>query len=298
MVINADDLGISAATNRAIAIAHRRGVVTSASLLANGPAFGHAVEHVVRSNPRLGVGIHLCLTSGESLLGAARVPLLADRRGRFRHGFAALWRLARRPPAGLLEQIEAELAAQFERLAGLGVALDHADGHRHVQAIPAVGAIAARLAAEFGCRALRRPHEPLRTRWPAPGRWPALARNLPKQAALAALVRRGAPAGPGRNLVGVLDSGAVTGPALRAAIAGAGPGVTEVITHPGGRRPAPHPALSRGDRRFLCSPDRRRELAALLDPELPALLRHHRVELGTFRDAIPVPLPAPPVPGG
>jgi len=56
LIVNADDLGWTEGVNRGIAEAHRHGIVTSASLLANGSAFASGVE-VARSTPGLGVGV-------------------------------------------------------------------------------------------------------------------------------------------------------------------------------------------------------------------------------------------------
>ena len=52
LIVNADDLGWTEGVNRGIAEAHGNGIVTSASLLANGAAFGSAVE-LVRTTPAL-----------------------------------------------------------------------------------------------------------------------------------------------------------------------------------------------------------------------------------------------------
>jgi len=59
-------------------------VLTSASLMANMPAFAHAVEHVVRPHPELGVGAHFCLTSGRRYATRPKCGLLVDRNGEFR----------------------------------------------------------------------------------------------------------------------------------------------------------------------------------------------------------------------
>jgi predicted glycoside hydrolase/deacetylase ChbG (UPF0249 family) len=63
LIVNADDLGWTEGVNRGIAEAHRKGLVTSTSLLANGLAFASALE-VARANPELGVGVHLNLSNG------------------------------------------------------------------------------------------------------------------------------------------------------------------------------------------------------------------------------------------
>ena len=92
VVITADDLGIALETNAAVEVAHREGILTSASLMANMPAFADAVA-IAHRNPQLGIGVHLVLTSGRPVLPPQRVPLLVDARGRFRHGYASLSRL-------------------------------------------------------------------------------------------------------------------------------------------------------------------------------------------------------------
>ena len=67
LILNADDFGLTPGVNRAIGELNAAGVVTSATLMANGPAFEDAVS-VARAHPTLGVGchvvrIHLCSPS-------------------------------------------------------------------------------------------------------------------------------------------------------------------------------------------------------------------------------------------
>src|SRR3954469_12668836 len=58
LVVNADDLGLSAGVNRGIFEAHERGIVTSASLMVRWPGVGEAAAYA-RAHPSLGVGLHL-----------------------------------------------------------------------------------------------------------------------------------------------------------------------------------------------------------------------------------------------
>ena len=58
LVINADDLGLSAGVNRGIFEAHLGGIVTSASLMTRWPFATEAAERA-KALPRLGVGLHL-----------------------------------------------------------------------------------------------------------------------------------------------------------------------------------------------------------------------------------------------
>jgi predicted glycoside hydrolase/deacetylase ChbG (UPF0249 family) len=58
LIVNADDLGLSAGTNRGIFEAHERGIVTSASLMVRWPAAAEAAAYA-HGHPGLGVGLHL-----------------------------------------------------------------------------------------------------------------------------------------------------------------------------------------------------------------------------------------------
>lgn len=62
LIVNADDFGASRGINRGISEAHRRGIVTSTSLMVTMP---HAAEAAAMSRdmPALGVGLHAVLTS-------------------------------------------------------------------------------------------------------------------------------------------------------------------------------------------------------------------------------------------
>jgi predicted glycoside hydrolase/deacetylase ChbG (UPF0249 family) len=60
LIVNADDLGLSAATNRGIFQAHEHGIVTSASLMVRRDAAGEAVEQS-RAYPQLSLGLHVDL---------------------------------------------------------------------------------------------------------------------------------------------------------------------------------------------------------------------------------------------
>ncbi|MGB0007236.1 MAG: ChbG/HpnK family deacetylase, partial [Candidatus Sulfotelmatobacter sp.] len=73
LIVNADDFGFTAGVNRAIIEAHTRGIVTSTTLMASGPAFNDAVR-LARETPRLDVGCHLVLIDGEPVLDAVRLP--------------------------------------------------------------------------------------------------------------------------------------------------------------------------------------------------------------------------------
>ncbi len=60
MIVNADDLGLSAGVNAGVFEAHEHGIVTSASLMALRPGAGAAAEEA-RRHPDLAIGLHLDL---------------------------------------------------------------------------------------------------------------------------------------------------------------------------------------------------------------------------------------------
>lgn len=295
LIVNADDLGISVSTNLAIGRAHGEGLATSASLMANMPAARHAVQRVVRPHPRLGIGVHLCLTSGRPVLSPGEVPLLVGPDGSFRHGFLGLLRLVcggRRGEA--LAQIERELTAQAERVDALGVAIDHVDGHQHVQMIPAIFPLALGLARQRRA-VLRLADEPLGLPGRRLARPARLARSLADGGLLkwlvlsrmARTIRSRVPLSDTVNYFGVLEAGRMTLGALRAVARSLPEGVSEINVHPGS------PAwldealeASPADRRFHRRPERAAELEALLAPALRAELDAAGVRLVRFCDVL------------
>ncbi|QDU36078.1 hypothetical protein Mal4_03610 [Maioricimonas rarisocia] len=270
LIVTADDLGIAESVNLAIRDAHRNGIVTSASLMANMPAFGHAVTAVLPETPELGVGAHLCLTSGRPCSDPADVPLLVDERGMFCHGFTGLLRLLlSKRRREVLSQIERELTAQFERILGAGILLDHIDGHQHVHMLPGVRQLVARIARDHNL-VMRVSNE----RWAAfPATLSALTAGLPKAVVLRMCGLFDAASGPDIgsrvNYIGVFESGRLDASALSRILASLPPGVTEINTHPGyGLTPDEVVECSEADRVFLGSAWRKKELEALSSPQI------------------------------
>jgi predicted glycoside hydrolase/deacetylase ChbG (UPF0249 family) len=58
VIVNADDLGLSAEVDRGIFEAHDRGIVTSTSVLVDGPDVEAALQEA-RKRPKLGLGVHV-----------------------------------------------------------------------------------------------------------------------------------------------------------------------------------------------------------------------------------------------
>ncbi len=125
LIVNADDFGLTAGVSRGILEAHRRGIVTSTTLLVNRDIHPSLVEELKSSG--LGVGLHLNLTLGAPVSNPKRVPSLVDGEGRF-------IRDAREAAArAKADEARIELGAQidaFRRIAGRFPT--HLDSHHHV----------------------------------------------------------------------------------------------------------------------------------------------------------------------
>lgn len=153
LIVNADDFGLTEGVNRGILRAHRTGIVTSATLLANGAAFDAAVA-AAREEPRLAVGVHLNLTEGRPVLDPCRVPSLVNEEGEF---YGQPLRLVGRILSRQVNrtEVERELGAQIEKVLHAGIGVTHLDGHKHVHLLPTIPPIVARLARQYGIGGVR-----------------------------------------------------------------------------------------------------------------------------------------------
>jgi hopanoid biosynthesis associated protein HpnK len=220
LVVNADDLGLTTGVNDGIFDAHERGILTSASLFAGAPATADAIRRA-RARTSLGVGVHLALVDGAPTLPASSVPTLVTGDGRFRLSWRPFVAACLRGQVSMRE-VERELAAQIERLAGAGIRLTHLDAHKHVHLYPPVFAIVARLAVRFGIPVVRVPYE--RGSWLNGALWPWARRNYHEAERLGLRTPQ---------FIGRVDTGALGRDALRPLLRGIGPGVTELMVHPG-----------------------------------------------------------------
>jgi hopanoid biosynthesis associated protein HpnK len=157
LIVNADDFGFTAGVNRAILEAHSRGIVTSSTLMANGPAFSQAVD-LAKSVPQLSVGCHVVLIDGEPVLAPEQLPsLTASRKFRDSMKQFALRAIAGRIDAG---EISAEVSAQIKKIQSAGIPVSHVDTHKHAHLFPRILRPLLRAAKECGVRAVRNPFGP------------------------------------------------------------------------------------------------------------------------------------------
>ena len=163
--MTADDFGLAVAVNEAIEQAHRRGVLTTASLMVGAEAAPDAIARA-RRLPSLKVGLHLVVVCGRPTLPPDQIPDLVGPDGRFSN------RLARagldfffRPAAR--RQLKAEIRAQFIKFGESGLRLDHVNAHKHMHLHPTVLSLILEVGRDFGLQALRLPYEPFSHSWRA-----------------------------------------------------------------------------------------------------------------------------------
>ena len=117
LIVNADDFGLTAGVNRAIVETHVGGVVSSATLMANGAAFADAVT-AARSAPNLSVGCHVVLVNGTPVSPPDAVDtLLAIRSAEPDKFYSSLSAFAARAMLGGFDrdQLVAEITAQIRK---------------------------------------------------------------------------------------------------------------------------------------------------------------------------------------
>lgn len=164
LIVNADDFGLTAGVNRAILETHASGVVTSATLMANGAAFEDAVA-AARSAPNLSVGCHVVLVDGTPVSAPATVDtLVAIRSAQPDKFYSSLSAFAARAMLGGFDrdQLVAEVTAQIRKIQATGLHVSHLDSHKHAHVFPEIFTALLRAARICGVRAIRNPFVPVK----------------------------------------------------------------------------------------------------------------------------------------
>ena len=119
-IITADDFGLSDSVNRGIIGAFHRGLISSASILINQPFTSQAVEFWHASS-NLGLGLHVNLTRGKSLLTQKEfsTEIIKD-------------------SSVSLDQIKQEILTQLLTAKQLNLNIDHLDFHHHLEENPVI----------------------------------------------------------------------------------------------------------------------------------------------------------------
>lgn len=135
LIMNADDFGFSDHTVEATIYCMESGVLSSATLMANMPAFEKAVAFALK-HPKFSYGAHICLTDERPLSSARDIPTLVGPEG-------LLWptrEFVKRTSTGRIwpRDIYREVLAQLSLIKRSGLHVTHIDTHGHVHKFPAV----------------------------------------------------------------------------------------------------------------------------------------------------------------
>jgi chitin disaccharide deacetylase len=274
LIVTADDFGAAPEVNEAVEAGHRDGVLTSASLMVAAPGCADAVARA-RTMPNLRVGLHLVLVEGRPKLLAADLPDLTDRKGLFRTDMAAMGaEIFFRPK--VRRQLAAEIDAQFAAFAATGLALDHANTHKHYHLHPTIAGLMLTIGRRYGLTASRAPIEPravLAAVEPAAAPTPAWLTEPWARQVRARYRRAGVTVAD--QVFGLAWSGAMTTARVAGIVRHLPDGLSELYLHP---------ATGGGFEGAAPCYDYAGELAALLAPETRAACVEAGVTLGGFSD--------------
>jgi chitin disaccharide deacetylase len=294
LIVNADDFGLTRQVSQGIIDAHRDGIVTSTTLLANGRAFEAALSMSLRA-PRLGIGVHLNLSEGIPISPASKIPSLVDARGQLHLTPSRLWTGMLKSEV-ILSDIERELNAQIERVIRVGVSPTHLDGHKHVHVLPGISGVVIHLAQQFGIRNVRCPLEEATNlvrllRYSQGAQAPVLkqylvgrvvsgfARCFSKKLARAGLI---CPS----HFYGLSETGFLNVEGVQDILSRLPEGTCELMCHPGYL----DADLVRTGTRLLAQ--REVEIQALTAPRIGKLVVHQGIRLVSYRDLVRQPAEA------
>ncbi|MCZ2157351.1 MAG: ChbG/HpnK family deacetylase [Bryobacterales bacterium] len=269
LIVNADDFGFTADVNDGIAHAHRNGILTATTLMANGAAFDHAVQ-LARELPSLDIGCHFVLVGD----GHSLVPPYRKLPGSVAKLAAAVF-------LGRLD-VEAELDAQLQRIVSAGIRPLHIDTHKHTHLLPPVLNAIVRVAHRYGVRFIRRPFDlPLGSGMP---QIPFMKRQTAHGIALQrARFRRILAANGYRStdhFAGFQITGRFEAAHLVSLLATLPDGSTELMTHPGFRREELTAAPTR------LKQSREIELQALCNADVKRAMEQNNIRLSGYRQLL------------
>ena len=227
LIVTADDVGLDRGMTAGAIEAHRNGIVTACSIVANGREFDDAVARL-RDHPSLEVGVHLTLVEEKALTTGEPMP-----RNWMRFLFSRFG------------DIEGELRLQIERVLVSGLRITHLNGHQHLHQLPRVARIVRRLADEYGIRYVRVVND---------------RGGITRRAAMVVLSRLG---DRKRSTIGVAEAGHLTADRIIELLDYV-ENVTELVVHPGiGVTSYGHWSYNwEAETRALCDPAVRQAIAA------------------------------------
>lgn len=278
VIINADDFGLCGAVNEGVIQAHQKGVLTSATLMANTPGFEEACD-LAKENQKLGTGVHLNIVRGKPILPPEKVRSLVNGEGRF---FPAALRIIGGILWGkiLLEEVEREFRAQTEKILEKGIAISHFDSEKHLHSFLPLSKLVIKLGQEYKIKKIRFINESCFS--PSPRRWvKSLFLFFSSALMKKKLLRSGMMITD--RFYGICNSGKMTALKLRKILKNLGDGVTEIMVHPGFVREELF-EVEKVVGSYYINKYREAELQALLDEGVKETIRRENIQLINFHE--------------
>lgn len=128
LIVHADDMGLSQATNSAVIEAFQKGGISSGSIMIPCPWFPEIAEFA-KNNSQFDIGLHLTLTSEwekyffGGVSPAATIPNLLNSKGYF---YPSVEEFAKHANGA---EVEKEIRSQIERALAFGIKPTHLDNH-------------------------------------------------------------------------------------------------------------------------------------------------------------------------
>jgi hopanoid biosynthesis associated protein HpnK len=287
LIVNADDLGMTAGVNRAVRETHINGVVTSTTLMANGTAFQDAIEFV-HAVPSISVGCHVVLVDGDPVSARESIPtLLSTRGGQAGRFYSDISSVAARAVLQRFDpdQLVSEIVGQIKTIQSAGVQVTHLDTHKHTHLFPQILRALTQAARTAGVPAVRNPFVPAITlRVRSFARRSKLWKRYSQvrmlnifAARFKEKMKRAGLATPD-GVVGVIETGSLDSTLLRRALVNLPDGTWELVCHPG----YDDVDLQASNTRLTASRERERQL--LVSPDLRQFLEEQAIHLIGYRE--------------
>ncbi len=287
LIVNADDLGLTAGVNRAIRETHIDGVVSSATLMATGAAFPDAID-LARSVPSLSIGCHVVLVDDAPVSEPDSILTLLSNRatppGQFHSSIANV--ALRAVSQGFdHDQLVLEIVAQIKKIQTAGVQVTHLDTHKHTHIFPQILRALVQAARICGVPAIRNPfmtasslhllHFSRR-----PGLWKRYGQVRLLNTFAARFQERMKRTGLSTpdGVLGVIETGSFDTSLLRRALTNLPEGTWELVCHPG----YDDADLRAVKTRLLASREKEREL--LMSPDLRQFLQEQEIRVIGYRE--------------
>ncbi|MCP2520251.1 ChbG/HpnK family deacetylase [Candidatus Aminicenantes bacterium AC-708-M15] len=277
LIINADDFGLTNGINEGIILAHKRGILTSTTLIPNMPGFENAVK-LAKENKTLGVGIHLNIIRGKPVRRPEEVSSLLNKNG----NFLTIYPFIKKFILGKIEaeQVEKEFRAQIEKVLDEGIEITHFDSEKHIHSIPKIMGIVIKLAKEYKIPKIRFINEFCLSF--------DIVRSL-KSMVVSCLNRK-----MKRNILkagilipdrfyGICGSGRMNSKNLIKILTSIPDGVTEIMVHPG-IIDNDYIKIEQEYGSYYLKEERERELEALIDLKVKEIIEEENIQLINYRD--------------